>query len=352
MGPKKICYHTPSLSSFAVKDVAILETRYQVKVFLFEPKRKWLTPWYFFTQLIFLLKNLNASAHVCQFAGYHSFLPSLLARFSISRNIIVVGGTDCVSFPEIGYGNFQKKLLGLFTCMSLKFSSAIIAVDDSLVESENNYSETNSKKQGFKNHCKKIKTPFKIIYNGYSDNFWNDTSPNHKTGDIISVAAGITSNRRYVLKGIDLLIELARRKPDLRITLVGGDLPPQINVPPNVTIIGSCNAERLRTLYSQHKFYAQLSISEGFPNSICEAMLCGCIPIGSAVAAIPKIIGEEGYLLNKRSVDELETLFNSIQKRDVSTLKPRERIMTNFSAELRKKEILAYLLKLETKTTN
>ena len=81
-------------------------------------------------------------------------------------------------------------------------------------------------------------------------------------------------------------------------------------------------------------------------------MLCGCIPIGSAVAAIPKIIGEEGYLLNKRSVDELETLFNSIQKRDVSTLKPRERIITNFSAELRKKEILAYLLKLETKTVN
>jgi hypothetical protein len=56
--------------------------------------------------------------------------------------------------------------------------------------------------------------------------------------------------------------------------------------------------------------------------------------------------------LRRRSVDELETLFNSIQKRDVSTLKPRERIMTNFSAELRKKEILAYLLKLETKTVN
>src|SRR4030095_949960 len=52
--------------------------------------------------------------------------------------------------------------------------------------------------------------------------------------------------------------------------------------------------------YSSHQFYLQLSIAEGFPSAICEAMLCECIPIGSNVAAIPMIISNNGFIVEKR----------------------------------------------------
>ncbi len=303
-----------------------------------------MTPFYFLLQVVFILKNSNSSIHVCQFAGYHSVLPALLSRFMNQKCVIVAGGTDCVSFPEIGYGNFHKKLLGKMTCLSYRFSDSIAAVDESLIESENNYSEAHSRKQGIKNHCKNFNTDYTIIFNGYSDDFWRKEEHVEIQGDIISVAAGINENRRYVLKGIDLLVELAVRNPKLRMTLVGGNsLPHGVDLPANVRLIGACDAETLRKLYSSHTYYAQLSISEGFPNAICEAMLCGCIPIGSQVAAMPKIIGEEGFILKKRSVVLLEQLLQSISTADHSSLKPRERIITHFSFEKRKQEFLSFL---------
>jgi glycosyltransferase involved in cell wall biosynthesis len=299
-------------------------------------------------QLIFILININASIHICQFAGYHSFLPALFSRILKKKSVIVAGGTDCVSFPEIGYGNFHKKILGRFTCLSYRLSDAILPVDESLIESENVYSENHSKKQGIKNHCKNLKTNFSVIYNGYSGDFWKNSGKSEFIGDIISVSAGMNEKRRYILKGIDLLVELAKNNGHLTITLVGGlNLPEGVFLPENVKLIGACNAEQLKELYSSHKYYAQLSISEGFPNAICEAMLCGCIPIGSNVAASPKIIGKEGFILNQRSAEELEKLLSHISSSDCSGLKPRERIINHFSFEKRKQEFLSFLKSLE-----
>jgi glycosyltransferase involved in cell wall biosynthesis len=47
--------------------------------------------------------------------------------------------------------------------------------------------------------------------------------------------------------------------------------------------------------------YAQFSITEGLPNVVCEAMLAGCIPVGSNVGGIPELIETTGILINERS---------------------------------------------------
>jgi len=348
----KICYHTPSFSSFARKDIEILESKFRVSSFLFNPSKKWMTPFWFIAQAAFILRNLNCKVHVCQFGGYHSFLPSILSKFFQKKCVIVVGGTDCVSFPEIGYGNFHKPILGTLTCLSYRFASAIVAVDESLIESENTYSNEHSKFQGIKNHCKNLKTEFKVIYNGYSGEFWKKTANTALQGDIISVSAGINEKRRFVLKGIDLLVELAKRNPALKISLVGGTaLPRDVEVPSNITLIGACNAEQLRDLFSNHTYYAQLSISEGFPNAICEAMLCGCIPLGSYVAAIPKIIGSEGYILENRSIEDLENLLNKIIPMNKKELNPRQQIINHFTFEKRQMEFLSFIDKLSSNTS-
>jgi glycosyltransferase involved in cell wall biosynthesis len=90
----------------------------------------------------------------------------------------------------------------------------------------------------------------------------------------------------------------------------------------------------------------QLSISEGFPNAICEAMLSGCVPIGSDVAAIPEIIGDTGFILKKRNADMLREL---VQKAigclelDALSVSARERIASRYPLRKRGELLLEAL---------
>lgn len=80
-------------------------------------------------------------------------------------------------------------------------------------------------------------------------------------------------------------------------------------MPENVVLMKKINQDELINQFQAHEFYAQLSMFEGFPNALCEAMLCGCIPIGSSVSAIPDIIGETGFILDKKDDLMLVNLF-------------------------------------------
>jgi glycosyltransferase involved in cell wall biosynthesis len=105
------------------------------------------------------------------------------------------------------------------------------------------------------------------------------------------------------------------------------------------------NQETLNALFQEHQYYMQLSISEGFPNAPCEAMLCGCIPIGSNVAALPLIIGKTGYVLKHRNKEELIQLIHTLPEPQTSDYERcRDRIVKEFPfskrASLIKKHIV------------
>src|SRR6185369_10376616 len=99
--------------------------------------------------------------------------------------------------------------------------------------------------------------------------------------------------------------------------------------------------------YSKQQFYFQISIAEGFPSAICEAMLCNCIPIGSNVAAIPMIIGDCGFVLNKRDPEMLMALIKNALNSDTKTLakKSRERIIELFPQGKREAELIKLIEK-------
>lgn len=339
-----ICYHTPSLSSFVRKDIAILEKHFVVKVFIFKAIPKWKIFLQLIRQKLFILKNVHRCKYqIVQFGGYHSFLPALLGKIFNQKCIIVAGGTDCVGFPEIGYGNFHKPLLGKATCLSYKLASLILPVDESLEKTENTYSKEHSKYQGIKNFCKNLKTPIHTIYNGYNEHEWRSNS-NKIANSFISVAAGLEETRRFILKGFDLIIELAHKLPECQFTFVGtSQLPVGVIIPKNVTLIDFANKDELVNLFSKHRYYLQLSISEGFPNAICEAMLCGCIPIGSNVAALPKIIGNSGYILKKRNIDMLLEIVSQALHEKEEKEDPRSRIIENFPLVVRERKLVEAL---------
>ena len=118
-------FHTGN-SSFVNKDIAILSEIDEVKVFAFSSDKKWKTPFLLIKQKLFILRHLfSTKLYVAQFAGYHGYLPELFARLTGNNFLVIAGGTDCVSFPAIGYGNFNKKLLGYFTKLSFKLATHV-----------------------------------------------------------------------------------------------------------------------------------------------------------------------------------------------------------------------------------
>ena len=81
------------------------------------------------------------------------------------------------------------------------------------------------------------------------------------------------------------------------------------------------------------------SRSEGFPNTLLEAMACGCCVVASAVGGIPELIedGRSGFLFPPGDVDVLEQRFRAIiedpQARQAAGVAAAVRAKGNFSME-------------------
>lgn len=338
---KSILYFSPSASSFVVKDVALLKSKFEVHElhsndFIGIHSLKEI-----FRQLIFIAKrnHWKNSIYVIQFAGFHAFIPVILSRLLGAKVAIIVGGTDCVSYPSLNYGNFNRKILGLVTCLCYKIADKILAVDESLLQFTNTYYSEDPVEQGIFSFCSINRKKCKVIYNGYDEKYWKADS-NTRAYDFITVAAGISALSRFKLKGIDMMLHMAKRFPEKRFLIVGASsLPDTIELPDNVQLVPFATNDQLLDFYAQSHFYLQLSISEGFPNALCEAMLCGCIPIGSSVAAIPKIVADTGFILGQRNTDLLFQLVNNALQ-EKKRASPRDQIIHNFSLHLRKEMLL------------
>lgn len=342
---KKILYFHNGLSSFVKKDIEIIEKEFELIIFHFDVTNKKKVPFFFIRQFLFILKNLfNSNIYITQFGGYHSVLPSLIAKILRKKSIIVLGGTDCVSFPSIRYGNFFKKGLKIATTISLKNASLLLPVDDTLVEYKYDYQSNDFPFQGYKYFIKNIKTPFKVINNGYDSELWKCTKVKEPQA-FVTVGANLGSRFGFQLKGIDLIFEVAPLLPECKFYIVGGSSINHKVVPRNIILLDPIPNTELADFISSKQFYLQLSMSEGFPNALCEAMLCECIPIVSSVGAMPFIVGDNGYILNKKSTRELISIIEEALNptKEINTKMIRNRIEQNFNLELRRKTLLSCL---------
>ncbi len=340
-GPKRrLVYSTPVLISFARNDISLLGEAFDVAVFLFQPKKKWITPFGLLRQFFFLLRTVPGSSMiVCQFAGYHSLLPSLFGKVFRKPVLLVLGGTDCVKFPSIRYGNFTRWPLGLITRWSLQLADHLAPVDESLVESKHSYTSDprDPVMQGYRGLFPEIQTPYTVIAYGYDPQRFR-CEVEKEPGSFITAAQMNAPN--FHRKGIDLIFEMADRFPHCKFTILGNTPAMKYDrVPPNVEFHGFIPYEELADSYAKHRFYLQLSIWEGFPSAPCEAMLCECVPITSSVAALPQIVGDAGFILERKNADLLEKTIATALSSDLVVLgrRARQHIMESFPPSERRK---------------
>ena len=215
---------------------------------------------------------------------------------------------------------------------------------EALVKQDYSYDPRISSKQGLLNLIPDLKTPIQVIPNGFDTDFWKDLGKIRKPLSFISVATGTSNPSRAIVKGYDLIEQLAAFHPDWTFTLIGDSKYFSPNS--NVQVLGKMKSGELLELYNSHQFYLQLSTSEGFPNALGEAMASGCVPIGSAVGAIPEIIGNTGIILARKDPKLLQSMVFNLLAQDLQYLSQSavSRISTLFTFQKRKRELLAALI--------
>ncbi|WP_255502045.1 glycosyltransferase family 4 protein [Algoriphagus sp. AK58] len=341
MRGKMILYTFPVRTAFIDRDLEMIRPVADIKPLEFTQSPVKL-PFYFILQFLQLLWFLpRTSQYLCFFGGYHSVLPVWFGKVFGKKCTIQAGGTDCINMPEIGYGNFRKKWLRKATVYSFKNCSLILPVAEALVKQDYSFDPQINPKQGLLNLIPDLKTLIQVIPNGFDTDFWRDLGKERKPFSFISVATGTSNPSRAIVKGYDLIEKLAERHPNWSFTLVGDSAYFSSNK--NVTVLGKMKPIDLLKLYNSHQFYLQLSISEGFPNALGEAMACGCVPVGSAVGAIPEIIGDTGIVIGQKDFSELDNQLEELVSTPKTLPSSQNRIKTYFSFSNRKINLLKAL---------
>ncbi len=335
---KRILYFAPRKSPFVNSDIEILSDNFDVRFMAFEPKYKILIIISFIRQAWFLVTHLRPSNYVSRFGGYHSLLPSIFGLLFRVKHFIILGGTDCNSLPNIGYGNALRAPLRQFTYWSMRLSHMLLPLSKALVSAEDTFN-TPPGNIGYKNNYSEILTPYEVVSLGVDTSHFRviNEIPRHPFS-FVTVCSGMDQERRRRLKGVDRFMELARVFPDAEFCIIGSERPLGVQVLHNLFFIPLIEHKVLPQYFNRYNFYLQLSMAEGFSNSLIEAMACGCVPIVSNVGEMPSIVGDLGLVLTKSEIKEMAdqiTQFgpfaNEIKKEELFFY-----VKTNYDITLRK----------------
>jgi glycosyltransferase involved in cell wall biosynthesis len=348
---KTILYIKPVNSSFILTDQHILEKEFHVRPFLVKQsynKGKFLVRLILLS--FFILKNLfRADALVCWFGDYHTAIMVFFAKIAGKKSMVFAGGQEAVCYPELGKGVYRKKIRGFLVKYALRNCTLILPNHPSLIYHENCfYNPRDPHIDGIRHYVKGIKTRFEVVPNGI-DTSRIDRNPEIKKEPGLVLTVGTMNHKGdFINKGFDLFIEVARKCPDLKFVLIGlkrqyldwTEAKYKVSEIENLKIIPFfCPGEILVEYFNKASVYVQISITEGMPVSLGEAMLCECIPIGSNVNGIPDAIGNTGIVVTKRDVISLEDALRKALSMDTGR-EARKYTLSNFSIARREKKIL------------
>ena len=344
----KIIYVKNGDSSFIRLDQEILEDNFSTLVLHLNNSGRY---GYFFQLLklilVFAFILPSKSIAFTRFADWHSAIMAFFCRLYHKDLVIVVGGYDASLFPEFGYGVYNRKTRGKWAKYALRNASMVIPNNPSLVNNSNNYIPGITRRGGVDFFVPERKGRVEVVHNGFKTDFWKPDKGSRRNNLIITVAY-ISNWRSYKIKGIDDFIGAASNMPDLHFKLIGSkkELLEDLhgNLPENLEVIHSLDQSDLLLEYQKAKVFCLLSLSEGMPNVLCEAMLCGCVPVVSNVNFNAELVGDAGFIVEKKDASLIENAIrNAADSPEEISRKSRTRIEDHFSINRRRQEIVKLL---------
>jgi glycosyltransferase involved in cell wall biosynthesis len=220
--------------------------------------------------------------------GDHTAACLILGKALRIPVLVVIGGYEFANLRSLKYGNLANSRGQVLSKMAWKSNATLLFVDGTLrQEGEEAFGPRAAREY--------------ILPTGYDANYWK---PDGKKEDMVLTVAHAPSRGRFLLKGVDLFLEVASQVPEYQFHIVGQMPTNMIGLGrKNVQFEGWLEREQLLHLYQRAKVYCQLSMHEGLPNSLAESMLCGAVPVGVPVNGIPLLIGPTGFIVPPRILE-------------------------------------------------
>ncbi len=271
------------------------------------------------------LSDITLSWFGSVYAGYTVLLSKMLGR----KSIVVVAGVDASKDAEINYGIWLSRWKSIVVRYAYRHASKVLPVDPFL--------ETDAKRLAEYDGANMTTIAF-----GFDATMWHRGD---RKQEMVLCVAACHDEDRMKKKGIEKLFSAARSLPNIPFLVVGIHTSilakAKADAPPNVEIISYVPRGLLLPYYQNAKVYCQPSFTEGLPNTLCEAMLCECIPVGTIAGGIPTAIGDAGYLVPYRDQDSLvDALKQALAAPVTDGQKARHRMVTEFSLAKREAALL------------
>jgi glycosyltransferase involved in cell wall biosynthesis len=297
------------------RDVQLLNEDFDVELFSFN---------YFNLPLLYF-KIFKSDLVLAWFAGDYAFFSSLFTKFVKRPIVLVIGGYDVASIEELKYGSLRTPVTRAMVRYALKHSDKVLTVDESL----KNDAIIHAGVEG--NNIETLPT-------GYDDKIFKVGGEKE---DLVITVALSHDWERVRLKGLDTFVKAAKFLPDTKFLVIGviGKAKEKLKSisSSNVDLIGPLYQEKLISYYQKAKVYCQLSMREGLPNTVCEAMLCECVPVGTHVEGIHTAIGNTGFYVDHGDTEgTVKAIKNALSTTDKLGRKARKHIQNNFSFKKRK----------------
>lgn len=216
------------------------------------------------------------------FADRHA---SAAVRFGHLFNrpvVVVIGGYEVANEPEYNYGLLRKPSTAAIVRYILEEADLLLPDDEGLgIDAER-----------FLGH--KIQG-LVVVPTGHDPTRYLPAG--EKENLCLTVCAADDVDRAR-LKGVETFVAAAALLPEIQFAVIGvhGQARSWLEsvITSNVQLLGLMPEDNVITYYQRAGVYAQLSCREGLPSALCEAMLCGCIPVGARVQGVSSAIGEDG----------------------------------------------------------
>ena len=267
------------------------------------------------------------------FASVHSAFVVLLAKIFHKKSIIVLGGADVANEKDYDYGIWNSRWKSVIVRYGIRHADVVLPVAEALTLEAIRLAEYDGKN-------------IETLPTGYDVERWQPAGP--KEPFVLTVGA-TPDLVRVKKKGIDVLLQVAKRLPDVPFVVIGiaPEVQRQLEIPSNVQCLPFVPQDELTHFFQRAKVFFQPSRHEGMPNTLCEAMLCGCIPVGANVYGIPAAIGPAVYLIDGDNVAAYAgALAKALAAPDSAGRAARERIVELFPKEKREERLRNLIVSL------